>query len=91
MDRFTALVLSNTRSVPRGAAAGPERDDAGGALAHRLHRAGGAHLRHRGGAGCVLELETNLHEVCSFTITITERVPTRAFSWLNVSVSAFTI
>ena len=37
--------------------------------------------------GCLVELETNLREVCSFTIT--EKAPTWAFSWLKASTRAF--
>ena len=36
----------------------------------------------------VLELETNLGEVLSFTIT--EKAPSRAFFWLKVPISTFT-
>ena len=36
--------------------------------------------------GVLLELETKVRE----DFTITEKAPTRAFSWLKVSISAFT-
>ena len=44
----------------------------------------------RGAGQKVIELEKNLHEVWSCKITVMERAPTRAFSWLKTATTSFT-